>query len=231
MDSKPELKVTALQRSQIDKMVEMAGELLFEAHAGRLWARAGIKELSHHLGRLYGETIRACKEHEGLRQEVVNAFMSGMALEPNFGREEEEKEKEAKDAAARALYLERFPEHAKMQEEKAEADGLTHWHVKTSGATGTKAAAVLDTALREGTLGEAKSLGQLLYEGQPHGAARRPWAKLPDNSRRAFEKEAAIRAEGKKQRDARMANALSCWKCHGTKDMGFTTPVPCDACE
>lgn len=75
----------------IDKMTEHAGELLFEASGQNpSVARGTIKELAHHLGRLYGETIRACREHDGLRDEVTTTFMCGMALEPNFGREEPE---------------------------------------------------------------------------------------------------------------------------------------------
>ncbi len=70
-------------------MMESAGELLFEASAHEVpFARSAIKELAHHLGRLYGETIRACRDHGGLRDEVQTTFMCGMALEPNFGREE-----------------------------------------------------------------------------------------------------------------------------------------------
>lgn len=202
------------QKALIDKMTESAGELLFDASAPTGFPRNVLKELAHQLGRLYGETIRACRAHDGLQDEVTTTFMCGMALEPNFGREEERPDIEA----------------------KAGADGLTHWHVKTSAPAGTRAVAALNAMLRdpggeaqeEKTPGqvlfekecgstarswdklhlscrmayenkakrdeETKTPGQLLYEGQPHGAASRPWAKLSDNSRRAFEKEAAIRA-------------------------------------
>ncbi|MEE9533106.1 MAG: hypothetical protein V3W06_01705 [Acidimicrobiia bacterium] len=71
-------------------MTELAGELLFEASAGNICAaRVKIRTLAHHLGRLYGETIRACRQYDGLQDEVTTEFMCGMALEPNFGREEE----------------------------------------------------------------------------------------------------------------------------------------------
>lgn len=119
MDSKPDPKITALQRNQIDKMVEMAGEVLFEASAGRWWARGGIKELAHHLGRLYGETIRACRPHEGLKDEVQTTFMCGMALEPNFGREEEGKGGDARLKRGLARIAE------VTQEEKAVAEKAT----------------------------------------------------------------------------------------------------------
>lgn len=109
-------------------MTESAGELLFEACAHDATAgRALIRELAHHLGRLYGETIRACREHDALLDEVQTTFMCGMAISPNFGREEEVADIEA----------------------KAGADGLTHWHVKTSAPAGGMAMTALNAMLRD----------------------------------------------------------------------------------
>jgi hypothetical protein len=106
-------------------MTEHAGELLFEASGQNPpTARGTIKELAHHLGRLYGETIRACRGYEGLKDEVQTTFMCGMALEPNLVREPD-------------------------IEAKTGADGLTHWHIKTSAPAGTKAVAALDAMLRD----------------------------------------------------------------------------------
>lgn len=85
----------------LDKMTESAGEVLFEAsaHEEDYDARVMIKALAHHLGRLYGETIRACRGYDGLKEEVTTTFMCGMALEPNFGREEENGEAKALNEA------------------------------------------------------------------------------------------------------------------------------------
>lgn len=75
--------------SPLDKMTESAGEVLFKASAQNPpTSRGTIKELAHHLGRLYGETIRACRGYDGLKDEVQTTFMCGMAISPNFGREE-----------------------------------------------------------------------------------------------------------------------------------------------
>ena len=86
--------MTSHDAALLDKMTESAGELLFEVSTHEdPFARALLKDLAHHLGRLYGETIRACKGYDGLQDFVANAFLTGMAIEPNFGREEEKEPK------------------------------------------------------------------------------------------------------------------------------------------
>lgn len=261
--------MTSHDASLLDKMMESAGELLFSASAHEdPFARDVLKKLAHQLGRLYGETIRACRGHDGLQEEVQTTFMSGMAIEPNFGREEvlrdsgaeAQEEKTAgqllfeKEAAAIEGYevtwdmlCMRDREHyeaiaskkAKSPdiEAKTGTDGLTHWHVKTSAPAGTKAMSALDTALREGTLGEEKSPGQLLYEKElPERRSLYPsWDQLPPSSHKKYEAKARENAAmdealGEAVNGVVTTLAKSCWKCKGTKDMGFTTRVPCDAC-
>lgn len=223
--------------SLLDKMTEFAGELLFEASAHEVpFARSAIKGLAHQLGRLYGETIRSCRGHDGLRDEVTTTFMCGMALEPNFGREEPDyKRLEKLPADKKKALLEGSWEEVPDIEAKAGADGLTHWHVKTSAAAGTKAVAALDAMLRDpgGEAREEKTAGQLLYEEEARQMTGESWAELPGDTHLAWEQEVKNRAEKAQEleRDARMETvAGACWKCEGTGNMGFTTYMKCDAC-
>ncbi len=75
------------QQALISRMTEAAGELLFEAT--RAQSFGSLLALAETLGQLYGEAIRQCKDHDGLHGEVTTTFMCGMAVRPNFGREEE----------------------------------------------------------------------------------------------------------------------------------------------
>ncbi len=77
------------QQALISRMTEAAGELLFEATSGPPFAP--LIGLAETLGQLYGEAIRQCKDHKGLVSKVHIAFASGVAVKPNFGREEDDK--------------------------------------------------------------------------------------------------------------------------------------------
>lgn len=133
MDSKPEL--TAEQLERIAKLTEMGGEVLFEASAGYSFhARGAMRLLAHILGQLYGETIRQTRGYDGLKDEVQTTFMCGMALEPNFGREDapEYKKLEKLPAHLRKALLEgsweeRTPGQALYEEERARKPGIVAW--------------------------------------------------------------------------------------------------------
>lgn len=238
-------------------MVAVAGELLFEASTGTRWTRDTLKALAHHLGRLYGETIRTCKGQDGLRQEVVNTFMCGMALEPNFGREEE------KPAEHYCGDCDNIPcQRPKLHNLPEKTPGMVFFEkeiAKIEGYQGTTWAA-LSMRDREGyeALAAAKTPGQLLFEKEC-GSSARSWDKLPLSCRIAYENKARDRAAMEKILDAPVGTPLPpdspfatidwdkdeevqakaeadkpkavCFKCKNTGNMGFSTYMRCDACE
>lgn len=186
-------------------MTELAGELLFEASGqSSPLARNTIKELAHHLGRLYGETIRACRQYEGLQDEVTTTFMCGMALEPNFGREEEvlrdagpEAREDESKTPGQVLYEDQFPDTRRRFPWASQAvDIRLDWEAKARAAMEK----VLDAPA-----------GAPLPEDAPFSII--DWDK---------DKEV--------QEEAEAAKPETCAKCNGSGNMGFTMFVTCDAC-
>ncbi len=213
-------------------MVAVAGELLYEASAGTRRTPDTLKALAHHLGRLYGETIRTCRGYDGLKEEVTTTFMCGMALEPNFGREDmvvchrcggDPKHLMGGDGRG---YCSVCDNEGKIEEEKTPGQLLYEGQPRPQHR---RPWAQLPDDIRRAFEQEvmtraeaAKTPGQLLYEKQVEecGEDCPPWKLLDCVTMENLERDA------KAERAAK-----ACSKCTGTGNMSLLGEYEkCDAC-
>lgn len=230
MDSKP----TAEQREQLHKIMETAGEVLFEASGagGSVDATPLLKALAGVLGQLYGEAIRACGGNVGLKHEVQMTFMSGMAISPNFGREEV-----LRDSGAEAQE-EKTPGQLLYEEHHSPKPGLCPWARLPDEhrlAYEARAADRSEPGVIRITEEEMHDPRQKEMEEKWYPMARK-MGEAAHQQVRDIKRQCDAKAKPDMLRQITAANrtqeiaAKKCDKCQDTGDMGFTMFVKCDGC-